>query len=106
MMERFRLLAAMMAVVGITSGGCAEQPSPPSEPRPEAAAPEDTQNEATEAPSAGERALARANERYRKRMAERFDARACEATQSVAPPPPLNARPGETEGGRGARRAW
>lgn len=78
MMGRFRALAAMMAVVGIASGGCADQSSPLPEPRPEAATPE--------APSAGERALARENERYRRRMAERLeDARACDATRSVAP---------------------
>ena len=85
MMGRFRVFAAMMAVVGIASGGCAEQSSPTPEPRPEAATPEATQHEA---PSAGERALSRENERYRRRMAERaerFDARACEATRSVAP---------------------
>ena len=97
MMGRFRVLAAMLAVVGIASGGCAEQSSPPPEPRPEAATPEAATPEAAtpeaatpeatqhEAPSAGERALARENERYRERMAERLGARACEATRSVAP---------------------
>ena len=82
MIVRFRVLAAMMVVVGIASGGCTEQSSPPSEPRPEAAAPETTQNED---PSAGERALARENERYRKRMAQRFGARSCEVTRSEDP---------------------
>ena len=104
MMVRFLVLAAVMVVVVIVSGGCTERSSPPSETRPGSTATEATQNEATGASSAGERALARENERYRKRIAESLDARACEVTRS-GPPPPLNARPGETAGGLGARKA-
>lgn len=70
MMVRFRMVAVMV-VVGVALGGCAEQSSPPPEPRSQAATPEATQHEATEAPSAGERALALANERSQERVAER-----------------------------------
>jgi hypothetical protein len=80
MMVRLWIVAAV-AIVGIASGGCGgeERASPL------VAEPETVGKMPDQGGSPSERALARENERYLKRMADRFDARACEATRSVTP---------------------